>query len=146
MNSTQQGATHYVDNVHFQKLLTDRHTQNEENGEPLPLSNEIGGIIIQIAENLSYRRNFINYWFREEMVGDAIENCLRYVDRYDCINYSNPFAYFTQMCFYAFVRRITKEEKQTDTREAIYNSMAADLGIQPNSEIQSMIIDDLYRD
>jgi len=65
-----------------------------------------------IAEGLSHKPGFINYPFRDDMVGDAIENCVRYAHNFDSDKYSNPFAYFTQICYYAFIRRIGKEKKQ----------------------------------
>ena len=67
---------------------------------------------MKIAENLSHKPNFLSYTFRDEMVADAIENCVMYVDNFDPAKSSNPFAYFTQIVYYAFLRRIQKEKKQ----------------------------------
>ena len=67
---------------------------------------------MKIAENLSHKPNFLSYTFRDEMIGDAIENCLMYVDNFDPKKSNNPFAYFTQITYYAFLRRIQKEKKQ----------------------------------
>jgi len=67
---------------------------------------------MKIAENLSHKPNFLSYTFRDEMVADAIENCVMYVDNFDPGKSSNPFAYFTQITYYAFLRRIQKEKKQ----------------------------------
>ena len=67
---------------------------------------------MKIAERLSHRPNFINYAFREEMVSDGIENCVMYASNFNPEKSSNPFAYFTQIIYYAFLRRIEKEKKQ----------------------------------
>ncbi len=73
----------------------------------------IGECLLKIAEHLSYKPNFINYTFREEMVGDAIENAIQYLENFDPEKSNNPFAYFTQLMGYAFLRRIAKEEKHS---------------------------------
>jgi hypothetical protein len=67
---------------------------------------------MMIAENLSHRPNFLSYTFRDEMISDAIENCVMYVDNFDPTKSQNPFAYFTQIVYYAFLRRIQKEKTQ----------------------------------
>ena len=72
----------------------------------------IGESIMKIAEHLSYRPNFINYTYKEDMICDGIENCLLYIDNFDPNKSKNPFAYFTQIIWYAFLRRIDKEKKQ----------------------------------
>jgi hypothetical protein len=77
-----------------------------------PVTDYIGRCFLAIAERLSYRPNFINYPYREEMVGDGIENCLMYAANFDPSKSKNPFSYFTQIIYYAFVRRIQKEKKQ----------------------------------
>lgn len=85
-------------------------------GEPVPpkprVSEYIGECIMMIAQRLATKPNFANYVHREEMVGDGIENCLMYIDNFDPDKSKNPFAYFTQIIYYAFVRRIQKEKKQ----------------------------------
>ena len=72
----------------------------------------IGECLLLIAERLSYRPNFINYAFKEDMISDGIENCLQYVHNFDPEKSKNPFAYFTQIIYYAFLRKIQKEKKQ----------------------------------
>ena len=107
--------THYVDN---QKFLSEiivykekvQHAK-ENNLEKPRLSEYIGKCIYLIAENLSHKPRFMNYSFREELVSDAIENCFLYFDNFDPKKSQNPFAYFTQIIYYAFHRRISKEEK-----------------------------------
>ena len=76
----------------------------------------IGDCIMKIATHLSYKPNFINYTFREEMISDGVENCLQYIDNFDPEKSKNPFAYFTQIIYYAFIRRIQKEKKQSHVK------------------------------
>lgn len=72
----------------------------------------IGQCLLLIANRLSHKPNFINYSYREEMISDGIENCIAYIDNFDPDKSKNPFAYFTQIIYYAFLRRIQKEKKQ----------------------------------
>ena len=90
----------------------------ESNDEPRPqVTNYIGECFLKIANHLSYRPNFINYTYRDEMISDGIENCLQYIDNFDPEKSKNPFAYFTQIIYFAFVRRITKEKKQSKIKD-----------------------------
>jgi len=77
-----------------------------------PITEYIGECFLKIAEHLSYRPNFMNYPFREEMIGDGIENCILYAHNFNPRKSKNPFSYFTQIIYYAFLRRIEKEKKQ----------------------------------
>lgn len=89
----------------------------EEIGEPKPqIPNFIGECFMKIAEHLSYKPNFINYTFREDMISDGIENCIQYIHNFDPQKSQNPFSYFTQIIYYAFLRRIQKEKKQLYVR------------------------------
>lgn len=110
-------ATHYVNNPDFLKAIKEykqKVREAEEAGDPKPqVSNYIGECILKIANHLSYKPNFINYTYREEMISDGIENCLMYIDNFNPEKSSNPFAYFTQIIYYAFIRRIQREKKQT---------------------------------
>ena len=114
---------HYVNNKEFLQAIVERKTlikEAESVGESPPqITNYLGECILKIANHLSYRPNFINYTYREEMISDGIENCLQYIDRFDPEKSSNPFAYFTQIIYYAFVRRITKEKKQQQIKEKL---------------------------
>jgi hypothetical protein len=84
-----------------------------EKGLPEPqLSNYIGECFLKIAEGLSHIYKFINYSYRDEMVSDGVENCLQYYHNYDPEKSRYAFAYFTQIIYYAFLRRIEKENKQ----------------------------------
>lgn len=106
---------HYVDNQKFLEEIKVYKQQCKDaaaSGQEKPrISEYIGKCIYLIAENLSHKPRFMNYSFRDELVSDAIENCFLYFDNFDSDKYSNPFAYFTQIIYYAFHRRINKEEK-----------------------------------
>ena len=107
---------HYVDNKKFFGEMCDwkeKVKEAEDSGEPRPpVSDYIGECFLKIAERLSRRPNFINYTYRDEMISDGIENCLQYAHNFNPDKSKNPFAYFTQIIYYAFLRRITKEKKQ----------------------------------
>lgn len=108
---------HYVDNTKLLESLVEYKEQvlkAQENNEEKPKIPEyVGECILLISEHLSYKPNFINYTFKDDMVGDAIENCLMYIDNFDPDKSKNPFAYLTQIIYYAFLRRIEKESKQS---------------------------------
>lgn len=108
---------HYVDNKRLYtemiKYIREYNEAKDEGREPPRASNYIGECIWLIANRLSTNRNFIGYTYREEMIGDAIENCLRYLHNFNPEKSTNPFAYFTQIMYYAFLRRIEKEKKQS---------------------------------
>ena len=87
--------------------------------EPPPIPDYAGECFLKIAEKLSHRPNFINYAFREEMVSDGIENCVMYANNFNPEKSQNPFAYFTQIIYYAFLRRISQEKKQLEIKNKI---------------------------
>ena len=87
-------------------------------GKP-PITNYLGDCFLKIATHLSYKPNFVNYMFREDMISDGIENCVQYIHNFDPEKSKNPFAYFTQIIHYAFLRRIQKEKKQLDIKTKI---------------------------
>lgn len=107
---------HYINNPDFLAALVEYHRVCKEavaEGKPEPrIPNYIGECFLKIAEHLSRKPNFISYSFRDEMIADGIENCLMYFRNFDPVKSSNPFAYFTQIVYYAFLRRIQKEKKQ----------------------------------
>ena len=126
---------HYVDNKVFLQAMTDWKVLckiAEEEQKDLPkeekvkpqVTNYIGECFLKIATHLSYRPNFINYTYRDEMIADGIENCLQYCSNFDPEKSKNPFAYFTQIIYYAFLRRIAKEKKQTHVRNKIIESVS----------------------
>jgi hypothetical protein len=106
----------FLDNAKFYQALIDYRKQREEaegSGKPKPrIPNYIGKCFVDIAEHLSMRPNFSNYIFREDMVMDAVENMVVYVANFDPERSKNPFSYFTQVAWYAFIRKIAKEKKQ----------------------------------
>ena len=119
MNKKAKEKPHYVDNKKFLQAMIDwRETWPDEENIP-PVTNYIGECFLKIATHLSYRPNFINYTYRDEMISDGIENCLQYVKNFNPEKSQNPFAYFTQIIYYAFLRRIQKEKKQTHVRNKI---------------------------
>ena len=107
---------HYVDNAVFLEAMIEYKKQyytSKDNDEELPIISEyLGSVFLKIAQRLSFRPNFINYAFKDDMISDGIENCLHYIHNFDPEKSSNPFAYFTQIIYYAFIRRIQKEKKQ----------------------------------
>ena len=118
---------HYVNNADFCAALIEYRKQVEEAkaaGKPKPiLSNYIGECILKIATHLSYKPNFINYSYRDDMILDGIENCIQYIDNFDPMKSNNPFAYFTQIIYYAFLRRIAKEKKQSYIKGKLIQDM-----------------------
>ena len=116
MEVKQKKKKDYVNNQDFLIALEDykaRKLHAIENNLPAPsIPNYIGECWMKIAEGLSHRPNFINYSYRDEMIADGIENCLMYFENFDSTKTKNPFAYFTQVIWYAFIRRIQKEKKQ----------------------------------
>jgi|TARA_B100001079_G_scaffold169537_1_gene145501 DNA-directed RNA polymerase specialized sigma24 family protein len=107
---------HYVDNALFLEAMIEYKKQwqiSKDNDEELPIISEyLGSVFLKIAQRLSFRPNFINYAFKNDMISDGIENCLHYIHNFNPEKSSNPFAYFTQIIYYAFIRRIQKEKKQ----------------------------------
>jgi len=94
-------------------------------GKP-PITNYLGSCFLKIATHLSYKPNFVNYMFREDMISDGIENCVQYIHNFDPEKSRNPFAYFTQIIHYAFLRRIQKEKKQLDIKTKIIEKSGYD--------------------
>jgi hypothetical protein len=109
-------TTHYINNDDFLKALIEYKTLCEECkslNKPEPaIPNYIGECFLKIADNLSRLHKFVSYSFKDEMISDGVENCLMYFRNFDPNKSKNPFAYFTQIIYYAFIRRITKEKKQ----------------------------------
>jgi DNA-directed RNA polymerase specialized sigma24 family protein len=110
-------AKHYVNNKTLYENMVkyiEQLNYSKSQNKPKPRVPEyVGECIYLICTRLSYKPNFINYTYKEEMVGDALENCIMAVDNFKPDKSDNPFAYFTQIAFNAFLRRIAKEKKQT---------------------------------
>ena len=120
MNATKprKRKNNFIDNKEFYAAMKAYIASIElakERGEPKPrIPRYIGKCFLDIAEHLSTRPNFSNYMYRQDMVMDAVENCVVCCNRFDPTKSSNPFSYFTQVCWYAFIRRIGKEKKQIE--------------------------------
>ena len=107
---------HYVSNKQFLEAMKARRIAVQEAlaaGRPKPkISDYIGLCILQIANNLGKKRNFARYGYKEEMISDAVVVCMNYLDNFNPDVSSNPFSYFTQVCNYAFINRITAEKEE----------------------------------
>lgn len=118
---------HYVNNADFLAALIEyklKCKEAEDQGLEKPvIPNYVGDCILKIANHLAYKPNFINYSYRDDMVLDGIENCIQYLHNFNPDKSSNPFAYFTQIIYYAFLRRITKEKKQSYIKGMMIQNM-----------------------
>ena len=144
---------HYVDNKKFLEAMIehrDKCEKAEKRGRKKPeVTNYIGECFLKIANHLSFRPNFINYTFRDDMISDGIENCLQYMDNFNPDKSKNPFAYFTQIIYYAFIRRIQKEKKQIQ----IKSKLIANAGVEnvmdqlqgDDAQYQSQLLDYLQK-
>jgi len=116
-------SEHYVNNKELLEALIVYRTKvsaAKEQGLPKPrITNYLGECFLKIATHLSYKPNFVNYMFRDDMISDGIENCVQYIHNFNPEKSQNPFAYFTQIIHYAFLRRIQKEKKQLDIKTKI---------------------------
>ena len=130
-------SEHYVNNKQLLEALIvyrEKVAHAKENDLPKPrITNYLGECFLKIATHLSYKPNFVNYMFREDMISDGIENCVQYIHNFDPEKSKNPFAYFTQIIHYAFLRRIQKEKKQLDIKTKIIERTGFD---------EVMVVDD----
>ena len=130
---------HYVNNKEFLAAMVEykkgvNKAERKKTEKPL-VTDYIGGCFLKIANHLSYRPNFINYTFRDDMISDGIENCLQYLHNFNPAKSSNPFAYFTQIIYFAFIRRIQKEKKQvTIKHRLIMDNNYDDMTLQPGED------------
>ena len=112
---------HYVDNKKFLIAMTEYRNSRilaEEEGQKRPqVTNYIGECYLKIANHLSYRPNFINYTYRDDMISDGIENCLQYMDNFDPEKSKNPFAYFTQIIYYALFVEFKKRKSNNKSNK-----------------------------
>ena len=144
---------HYVDNKKILEAMViyrDKVNSAKENNRKKPdVTNYIGECFLKIANHLSYRPNFINYTYRDDMISDGIENCLQYMNNFDPAKSTNPFAYFTQIIYYAFIRRIQKEKKQQQVKQ----KLIANAGVEnmmdslegDDAQYKSQLLDFLQR-
>ncbi len=133
----------YVNNREFLDALMVYRQQvaaAKESGSPKPkVPNYIGECFLKIATHLSYKPNFVNYMFRDDMICDGIENCLQYIDNFNPEKSTNPFAYFTQIIYYAFLRRIQREKKQLEIKSKILERSGYDEVLHTDSYSGDMI-------
>ena len=149
----KKATQHYVDNKKFLEAMViyrEKVNKAKENNRKKPdVTNYIGECFLKIANHLSYRPNFINYTYRDDMISDGIENCLQYMNNFNPDKSTNPFAYFTQIIYYAFIRRIQKEKKQQQVKQ----KMIANAGVEnimdqldgDDSQYRSQLLDFLQR-
>ncbi len=141
--STKQTApgAHYVDNKKFLDALIEYKKEIDAAkiaGAEIPrVTDYIGECFVKIATHLSYKSNFINYTFRDDMISDGIENCLTAAAKFDPTKSSNPFAYYTQIIYFAFIRRIQKEKKHQATKYKLIENLDLDTIIQQNDDSES---------
>jgi hypothetical protein len=111
----KKASVHYIDNKKFYTAIlqykNDCAAAAKSGDEPPPIPAYIGECLYKIATRLSLKPNFISYTYRDEMISDGLENCINYLNNFDPEKSTNPFAYFTQIIWYAFLRRIDKEKK-----------------------------------
>lgn len=123
-------SRHYINNQDFLSALVKYKKEvkaaQKQGSEKPQVPDYIGDCFIKIANQLAFKSNFINYSFREDMILDAIENCLIYMDNFDPKKSSNPFAYFTQITYFAFIRRIQKEKRHLQTKYRYIESLDLD--------------------
>ena len=121
-------ATHYVNNAEMLEAIkqykADIEKARAEGKEDPRIPEYIGECILKIATRLSHKANFINYSYRDDMILDGIENCMQCINSFDPSKSSNPFSYFTQVIYFAFLRRITKEKKQSYIRGRLIQDMS----------------------
>ena len=136
-------SEHYVNNKEFLAAIVAYKksiVEAEELGNAKPrITNYLGSCFLKIATHLSYKPNFVNYMFKDDMICDGIENCVQYINNFNPEKSSNPFAYFTQIIHYAFLRRIQKEKKQLEIKTKIieksgYSEVFSDDGMMAGSE------------
>ena len=123
-------SEHYVNNKELLEALIvyrEKVAHAKENDLPKPrITNYLGSCFLKIATHLSYKPNFVNYMFREDMICDGIENCVQYIENFNPEKSKNPFAYFTQIIYYAFLRRIQKEKRQLEIKNKILTKSGYD--------------------
>ena len=151
-------SIHYVNNADFSQAVVDYVTlveQAKESKTTIPkVPDYVAQCFLRIAEGLSHKANFIRYTYREEMVMDAVENCLKAIGNYNLeaatrTGKPNAFAYFTQISWFAFLRRIAKEKKQQDvkmkylTQSGIENFIINEHGDEMSQQVVDAFVDTL---
>lgn len=143
----------YVDNKQLYAVILEYKAEVQEakqSGAGKPqIPNYVGECILLIAQRLATKPNFINYSYRDEMISDGIENCISYFDNFDPAKSDNPFAYFTQIIWFAFLRRIEKEKKhlyikQKTLENFYFEGMLAEQGIGEDDRNVTVNLDNDY--
>ena len=131
-------SAHYIDNKEFLVKISayrEERIEAEESGDERPqVTNYIGECFVKIANHLAYKSNFVNYMFKDDMVCDGIENCVQYINNFNPEKSKNPFAYFTQITYYAFIRRIQKEKRQMETKFKYIKSLDIDQILEQSAD------------
>lgn len=149
MAKEKRKSIHYVNNKEFSQAVVEYCNEVKTakgNDQSLPIVPDyIASCFLKIAEGLSHKSNFIRYTYREEMVMDAVENCLKAIENYNIdvatrTGMPNAFAYFTQISWYAFLRRIAKEKKQQDVKLKYMASSGIEEYIISNGDDQSNVV------
>tara|TARA_A100001201_G_C4094131_1_gene203110 strand:- start:3388 stop:3882 length:495 start_codon:yes stop_codon:yes gene_type:complete len=147
MARRKKDLEHYVNNKEFLYAIVEYKKSvalAEQNGEDKPIiTRYLGECFLKIATHLSYKPNFVNYMFREDMISDGIENCVQYINNFDPTKSSNPFAYFTQIVYFAFLRRIAKEKKQLEIKSKILEQSGYDEVFVSDSNVLSKSTSDM---
>jgi hypothetical protein len=116
-------SEHYVNNKEFLAALIKYREDKEialiQGKVKPPIPRYIGECFLKIANHLSFKPNFVNYMFKEDMISDGIENCVQYIHNFNPEKSQNPFAYFTQIIHFAFLRRIQREKRQLEIKNKI---------------------------
>lgn len=138
-NEYVDNAKLYLEMVRYKKAIEDAEKEGKERPR---IPEYVGECIWKIANNLSLNFNFINYSFREEMISDGIENCVLYIHNFDPEKSNSPFAYITQIVWYAFIRRIQKEKKQQYIKAKNLQMLSIQDSLNEVSSIQRMAPND----
>lgn len=133
-NAAEKECPHVVDlnEKQYREFLKSWKSKNRPR-----VGNYLGSCFLKIATHLSYRPNFINYMYKDDMVCDGIENCIQYIDNFNPEKSNNPFAYFTQIVYYAFLRRIAKEKRQMDIKDKILEKSGYDHVFSVDGDVDS---------
>jgi len=146
MRKTRKRSEHYVNNKEFLAAIIaykDQIALAEARGEAKPvIPRYIGECFLKIANHLSFKPNFVNYMFKEDMISDGIENCVQYIHNFNPEKSKNPFAYFTQIIHYAFLRRIQREKRQLEIKNKILEKSGYSEVFDDNNQIDGSTYSD----
>ena len=146
MTRRKARSEHYVNNKEFLHALI-KYREDVEiaklKDKPKPvIPRYIGECFLKIANHLSFKPNFVNYMFKEDMISDGIENCVQYIHNFNPEKSQNPFAYFTQIIHYAFLRRIQREKRQLEIKNKILEKSGYSEVFDDNNQIDGSTYSD----